>query len=239
VNTLCSDDLFVFDVDNTLAQNWGIYDEAYRRTSRQILGQEFIMTRKPDGTEDWTFSRMTNPQLLETRLRQLSIEPDSIDFDRFFAAFNLHAGQVAQDVPTNVYPGAEEFLAGLSGARLILLSSGPMQLQLAALKPIVGYFDLSNSLFLGEFKEKREALERIAVLDEFRNFVCIGDAPSDMEACVAANVAAVRKLAVGITLSGLLGREELFRAGANFVLKNYSPKSLENLKQLLTHGEPL
>jgi phosphoglycolate phosphatase-like HAD superfamily hydrolase len=237
LNTLCSDDLFVFDVDNTLAQNWGIYDEAYRRTSRQILGQEFIMTRNPDGSEDWTFSRMTNPQLLEKRLSQLSIKLEPADVDRFFAAFANHAIQAAQDAPSNIYPGTEEFLAGLKGARLVLLSGGPIKLQLAALKPIVHYFDLSNSLFLGEFKNKRDALERITCLDELRNFVCIGDAPSDMEACTIANVAAMQKLAVGVVFSGLVTKTELSSAGANLVLNDYSQVSLAELKQVLTYKE--
>lgn len=227
----------MFDVDNTLVQNWPIYDEAYRRTSLKLLGREFIMTRNPDGTEDRSFARLSNPQILGKRLNQLFINILAVDPAEFFAEFDRQAVEVAQDLPTNIYPGVERFLAGLDGARLVLLTSGTMQLQFAALRPILNYFDLPSSLFCGGFKSKEEALEIIADEDVFRNFVHVGDAPSDMKASVTALVAARKKLSVGVVLSGLVTHAELGEAGADIILTEYSEGSLYTLRQNLLFND--
>jgi len=216
--------LFIFDIDNTLLQSYSIYDEAYRLTSKELLGKEFIMTRNPNGTEDKSFSKMSNSEILLHRISQLKIDKSKINQQLFFKRFDENAKISAEKIQSFVYPKVKEVLEELSRKyKLIILTSGTKQLQSTVLKKVDldKYFDLKNSFFHGDYNSKREAIERIYSKNkDCDTLVHIGDAPSDMKAIKLAKIES-KKLAIGVTICGLVTKKELMEAGADLVIQSW------------------
>lgn len=218
--------VFIVDIDNTLIDSREIYDEAYRLTSREVLGKEFIMSKNVDGTPTNKFSKMTNLEILQKRLNQLGITESVEEKKIFFEKFDKQATKLAKKMKINVYQGAAEFLKELATRyKLVVLSTGPRNLQLASLERsgIKRYFDISRSLFLGEFKSKREAIEKISSGNKAEIIVHVGDSPADMRAMKDARLRNVKKMAVGVIVQGFSTKEELILNGADFIIEKYSP----------------
>jgi len=227
--------LLIFDIDNTLVASYGIYDEAYRLTSREIIGKEFIMTKNPDGSSDVTFSKMSNPEILEKRTVQLGISPTMIDGKAFFEKFDENAQYFAEAADFVVFDGAANFVKSLSDKKkLVILTSGPRKFQTAILKRagLVEYFDLSQSLFLGDYNSKPEAIEKIYQQNQTSIVAHFGDAPSDMVAIRKADIKA-RKIAIGVTVAKLSTPDELKEAGANFVIEKFDDTVLRELRKVV------
>ena len=156
--------LLIFDIDNTLVASYGIYDEAYRLTSKELLPHEFIMTKNPDGTPDTTFSKMTNPEILANRMNQLGINAAEVDEKKFFKRFDENAKVAAEIADFVVFSGAVNFLNKLSkDNKLVVLTSGSKKLQTTVLRRagMAEFIDVEQSLFLGDYKTKTEAIEKI------------------------------------------------------------------------------
>lgn len=227
--------LLIFDIDNTLVASYGIYDEAYRLTSRQILGKEFVMTKNPDGSIDTTFSKMSNPEILKSRVVQLGIDPAGIDEKRFFEKFDENAKQAAEIADFTVFAGVVNFVRALGNNRkLVILTSGSKKLQTTILERagLSEYFDLSQSLFLGDYKSKQEAIEKIYQQNQTSTVAHFGDAPKDMTAIHNADIKAT-KVAVGVTFAGLSTSEELRKAGADFVIERFDDATLRELDKVV------
>ena len=224
--------VLVFDVDNTLAKSWKIWDEAFLRTSTSLLGQGFIMTRHPDGTDDVGFTKRSLQKMLDLRLEQLELA--SCDYDRFYREFDIHAEQAAKEIPTEILSGVEDFISQFFGSRMIILTSGTRSLQTAVLQSLLPYFDIRRSMFYGDHASKREALDSIAEELKPLNLVHLGDAPSDMQALRNMTAAVPKKVAVGIAITAIVTPEELWEAGADLVIDGcYSQEKADALKNLL------
>lgn len=228
--------LFIFDIDNTLVCSWGIYDEAYRLTSKELLPEEFIMTKNPDGTLDVMFTKMSNPEILENRLKQLGFKNDVVDQKKFFERFDIHAKATAETTDFIVYPGIIDFVKELSKmCDCVILTSGSRQLQLTVLKRagLIDFFDIDKSFFLGDYSSKKEAIElaysRSAGLKTVSH---VGDAPSDMKAVKSADIRANR-LAIGINVQRMVTEQELKLAGADMVIPEYNQKMLIEVISLI------
>ena len=226
--------LFIFDIDNTLLESYDIYDEAYRLTSKEILGKEFIMTKNPDGSKDNKFSRLSNNEILEKRIKQLRIK--KINSDEFFSAFDKNAETLANKLKAKLYPWIKEFLSKLSkNYELIILSSGTKKLQISVLKnnDLVKHFNIKDSLFLGDFNSKKEAIEHIFNKDKKKTtLIHVGDSPNDMKAIKEANLSC-KKIAIGVTLCGFVNKKVLLESGADLVINEYNAKNLNSIKKLI------
>lgn len=227
--------LLIFDIDNTLVASHAIYDEAYRLTSREILGEEFIMTKNPDGSIDPTFSKMSNPEILKNRAVQLGINPAEIDEKGFFARFDENAKQVAETADFVIFDGVANFLKNfINDRKLVILTSGSRKLQTTILERagLSEYFDLLQSLFLGDYKSKQEAIEKIYQQNQTSIVAHFGDAPKDMTAIHNADIKA-SKVAVGVTVAGLSTPEELQKAGADFLIEAFDEATLRKLEKVV------
>jgi HAD superfamily hydrolase (TIGR01549 family) len=229
--------LLIFDIDNTLAASYGIYDEAYRLTSGEVLGKEFIMTRHPDGSEDNTFSKKSNPEILEHRAMQLGIDPNSVDHSHFFKRFDENAKVAAETSDFVIFPGVPEFLKKLAESyKLIVLTSGSRELQLTVLRRagIIDYFDIKQSFFLGDYKSKQEAIERAHQTNSSIEVVAhFGDAPKDMLAIKNADIPC-KKIPVGVTVAKLSTPEELKKVGADLIIEEYNEPIYYTLIKVLS-----
>ena len=227
--------LLIFDIDNTLVASYGIYDEAYRLTSKELLPHEFIMTKNPDGTPDTTFSKMTNPEILANRMNQLGINAAEVDEKKFFKRFDENAKVAAEIADFVVFSGAVNFLNKLSkDNKLVVLTSGSKKLQTTVLRRagMAEFIDVEQSLFLGDYKTKTEAIEKIFSKNSDAKIIAhFGDAPKDMVAIHDAKINAT-KLAVGVTVAGLTTVKELQDAKADLVIEAYNNKSLEKITLL-------
>jgi phosphoglycolate phosphatase-like HAD superfamily hydrolase len=228
--------LIICDIDNTLVKSYAIYDEAYRLASREVLhGKEFIMTANPDGSPDTNFSKMSNPEILQLRLKQLGIDPATVDVEYFFKKFAEHAKDAAKTANFVTLEGVVETIKELSRTRkLVLLSSGSRGLQIEVLKRVspdfLKCFDLAESLFLGEYETKTKAIESISRKIRASLVVHVGDAPNDMTALKDAQLD-VPKFAIGVTASGMSTREDLARA--DFIIEKYDPETLKELEKII------
>jgi HAD superfamily hydrolase (TIGR01549 family) len=216
--------LFIFDIDNTLVASYGIYDEAYRLTSGELLGKEFVMTRHVDGTPDAGFSKLSNPQILAQKVQELGFPEDAVEPAAFFRRFDENAKVAAETGEFILFPGVDEFLCqAKEQGKLVLLTSGSRQLQLTVLRRagLIGHFEVGSSFFLGDYRSKREAIEeasrKLPMPDEVLHF---GDAPGDMRALQEAYIDSPKR-AVGVTVAGLSTEEELVSAGADAVITSY------------------
>ena len=224
--------VLVFDVDNTLAKSWKIWDEAFLRASTSLLGQGFIMTCHPDGTDDVGFTKRSLQKMLDLRLDQLGLR--LCDYDRFYQEFDIHADQAAKEIPTEILAGVEDFICQFFGARMIILTSGTRRLQTAVLKSLLPYFDIRRSLFYGDYASKQEALDQIAEELKPLNLVHLGDAPSDMQALHNMTATVPKKVAVGIAITAIVTPEELWESGADMVIDGcYTQDKADALKNLL------
>lgn len=236
--------IYGWDIDNTLVSAHGYYDEGYRYASRKILGpqNEFRMTQKLDGTPDNEFSKLNNPEILETRLRELGIDPASINLDEFFKALSEGALIFASGKGVQAYPGVQTVLESLSQkGKNIAITTGPRDLQLGILK-ITGldrFFDLQNSFFLGDSPNKTTALETVMERLSGEAISYSGDSPGDMRDIKKADFGEGKYgLAIGVTTEGLIAAEELSEAGADKIIKEYSAETLREIDLLFeTRGE--
>lgn len=227
--------LLIFDIDNTLVASYGIYDEAYRLTSREILGKEFIMTKNPDGSSDIMFSKMSNPEILRKRAGQLEIKPETVDEKVFFERFDENSKQVVETGDFLIFEGVRDFIKSLVNDRkLVILTSGSKQFQTAILKRagLSEYFDLSQSLFLGDYTSKREAIEKIYQKNQTSLIAHFGDAPKDMSAIREANIGA-KKVAIGVIVAELSTSDELRKAGADFIIEKFDNATLSDLEKVV------
>ena len=227
--------IFAWDIDNTLVRSHSYYDEGYRQASRKFLGpeHEFIMTRRPDGSPETEFSKLTTLEILNRRLKEFGLDPSQVDPKEFFRVLAETAREYVKKGEVYVYPGVEGVLAGTGErGKNIVITSGPRELQLAVLDRtnLISHFDIEQSYFLGDFERKTNALEKILQRPETESIKFFGDAPSEMEA--------VRKvqypegkygIAVGVTVEGLVTDEELRAAGADEIIQTYSPEVLREL----------
>ena len=227
--------LLIFDIDNTLVASHGIYDEIYRLTSSEILGKEFVMTKNPDGSPDLIFSKMSNPEILKNRLDQLGIDISSVDEKHFFKKFDDNAQKVAEVSDFKIFDGVKNLVKELSrGRKLVILTSGSRKLQTTILKRanLLEFFDLSQSLFLGDYTSKREAIEKIYQQNQTSIVAHFGDAPKDMTAIHESNID-VKKIAIGVTIARLSTPEALREAGADFIIENYDSQTLSDLEKVV------
>lgn len=215
--------LIVFDVDNTLLTSHEIYDEAYLRTSRELLGREFSMTTNPDGSPDRAFSKMNNLQIFLRRLEQLGLSDAPVGLEQFFERFEEHAVDAAATLPFALFEGVGDFLNDMSrDARLTILSGGPERLQRTILQHagVLQYFDMANARFLFNVLDKGAALSEMVEELGPEILIHVGDAPSDMQA-VKVLQKPEQRMAIGVTIVGLTTNDELQAAGADLVLGSY------------------
>ncbi len=227
--------LLIFDIDNTLVASYAIYDEAYRLTSREILGKEFIMTKNPDGSLDTTFSKMSNPEILRKRVSQLEINPETVDEKVFFERFDENSKQVVETGDFLIFEGIRYFIKSLVNDRkLVILTSGSKKFQTTILKRagLLENFDLSQSLFLGDYTSKREAIEKIYQQNQASLVAHFGDAPTDMSAIREANIGA-KKVAIGVIVARLSTSDELQKAGADLIIEKFDNVTLSDLEKLV------
>lgn len=228
--------LVIWDIDNTLLQSYRVYDEAYRLTSRRIIGKEFIMTKNPDGTDDTEFSKMNNKQILEKRLSQLGINASTVDIGCFFKAFDENASFVAEQYVSEVYDGVHEFLEATHKDNIfVVLTSGTRNLQTIVLRKagIIKYFDIENSFFFGDYKAKKNAIEELATRLRPKTIAHVSDSPSDMKATKEVQTQC-KTLAVGVAACALVTEEELRNAGADYVIQTYRGRTAQELLSRLT-----
>lgn len=227
--------LLIFDIDNTLVASYGIYDEAYRLTSREILGKEFIMTKNPDGSSDTMFSKMSNPEILRKRAGQLEIRPETVDEKVFFERFDEISRQVVETGDFLIFEGVRDFIKSIvNNRKLVILTSGSRKFQTTILKRtgLSEYFDLSQSLFLGDYTSKQEAIEKIYQQNQTSIIAHFGDAPKDMSAIREANIGA-KKVAVGVIVAELSTPDELRKAGADFIIEKFDSATLSDLEKFV------
>lgn len=227
--------LLIFDIDNTLVASYGIYDETYRLTSREVLGKEFIMTKNPDGSSDTMFSKMSNPEILRKRAGQLEIKPETVDEKVFFERFDEISRQVVETGVFLIFEGVRDFIKSLVNDRkLVILTSGSKKFQTTILKRagLSEYFDLSQSLFLGDYASKREAIEKIYQQNQTSIIAHFGDAPKDMSAIREANIGA-KKVAIGVIVAELSTSDELRKAGADFIIEKFDNATLSDLEKVI------
>lgn len=227
--------LLIFDIDNTLVASYEIYDEAYRLTSREILGKEFIMTKNPDGSSDTMFSKMSNPEILRKRASQLEIKPETVDEKVFFERFDENSRQVVETGDFSIFEGVGDFIKSIANNRkLVILTSGSKKFQTTILKRagLSEYFDLSQSLFLGDYTSKREAIEKIYQQNQTSIIAHFGDAPKDMSAIREANIGA-KKVAIGVIVAELSTPDELIKSGADFIIEKFDSATLSDLEKVV------
>lgn len=224
-----------WDVDNTLVRSHDYYDEGYRQASRKFFGpkNEFVMTRRPDGSPERDFSKLTTSELLERRLHELGIDSSQVDPVEFYRVLSEFAKDFVKKEEIYVYPGVEEVLAGMGErGKNIIITSGPRELQLVVLETtgLREHFNLGQSYFFGDYINKRQVLEKILQEPETESVVFFGDAPSEMAAVKQASYPEGKYgIAVGVTVEGLSTAEELKAAGADEIIQAYSPEVLREL----------
>jgi len=236
-----------WDIDNTLVRSHDYYDEGYRQTSRKILGPnyEFIMTRRPDGSPETEFSKLTTLEILDRRLKELGLEPAQVDPKEFFRVLAEAAREYVEREGVYVYPGVGEVLEGTSErGKNIVVTSGPRELQLSVLEKtgLIGRFDIDQSYFLGDFKNKTEVIERVSQKPGTESINFFGDAPSEMEAVRRAKYPEGKYgIAFGVTVEGLVTAAELKAAGADKIIPIYTPevlRELDSINEIYREGKP-
>jgi len=228
--------IFIFDVDNTLVESHNIYDEAYRLASKEVFDKEFIMTKNPDGSKNKTFSKMSNSEILNERLAQLGINTKHENIKIFWKKLGDNTEKLAIKMSFIIYPYVENFVRKLAEKyKLFVVTTGPKQLQTTILSRarLINFFDIENSLFLSNFNNKKEAIEKIFLRNpKVEKIVYIADSPKEMKMVKEANIPCER-IAIGVTICGLVTKQELINAGADFVLGRYNNKNLALIKNII------
>lgn len=211
------------DMDNTLLQNHEVYDQAFRITSRHFFGTELSMRTNPAGKEEFDFPYLTCWELLCRRLQQADICSNDVTEGIFFERFDDEAEKITECTPCILFDGVHELCGDLSHTVKAVVSGGTRKLQTKVLHQsnLMQYLDISMALFLGEFETKRHALERLISQVPSHTLAYLGDAPKDMYAVKQARFKG-RKVAIGVTIAGLVTKDELLAAGADVVVSDFS-----------------
>lgn len=225
----------IFDIDNTIVCSHSIYDEAFKKTAEQLIGVGFIMTKNPDGTV-CHFSKLTTQELLELRFEQLGIVASEEMFKNFYQRLNKNAKVLGETSDFVVYKGVGAFIDSLSREnKLVILTTGPKDLQLAVLarSNLLNKFDLESSFFLSEFITKKQAIKDIYLKNSSAEYIVyVADAPADMKALFEADMN-IKKIGIGVLVQGLSAKEELEKAGATYIMKNYNQEVIDAIIKAL------
>ncbi len=224
--------IIIFDIDNTILTSYKLYDNLYKLTSRDIWNVEFAMTLNPDGSKDNAFSQLTNNEILAKRISQLGL--DKSKSGNFFKIFDKNYSKIKNTEHSIIFPNVDKLFDKLSNCNLVLLSTGTRKIQIDLLFRfgILHYFNLEHSMFVGDFIDKKEAIESIWKRQKGSLIVHISDSPNDMSAVKQANIETAR-IAVGTTISGVIDKESLLNSGADYVVHDYSDKTINNLLKFL------
>lgn len=237
-------DVVVFDVDGTVIFAQDMYDKVFRETSAKFFGshRSFCLSRDPQtNAEDKEYVKRTGSQNFKLRAKQVGVPVNVITDDlqrRFFDCFDRTVKAYPGPYQVEYFNYVEEFLQGLHGVTLALLSTSTRAFQSKALGHLLKYFDLKMSYFLGECPCKQAGLECIASSLQSRglcrSLTYVGDAPADMYALKQVRTPLVKKVAVGVAMTRFVSEEELFNAGADLVIDCYSAR---NLSTFIKHIE--
>ncbi len=227
------------DIDNTILTNHDAWDKLCRNVSWSLTGTIFSLSRLPNGAPDHHWLAKNLDDIIKERLWQIRHSGSPITAKMFYEELECALENAVDEMPpAKKFEGVELLLSEICrfcSAKPVIITSGPRFLQLHALQQtrLISYFHPRYAFFHNQFKDKTEALRKLAALTRPDVLIHIGDLPSDMAAVLEPTLPVPRCLAVGVAVEKHMGAAALRRAGAQFVFEKFTASTIEDFKVLV------